>query len=263
MQNSKQVTYNNHKYVVFQVKYQDHSMPVILDKEDFDLINKMNKNWRCNKNGFVYCTHTYDGITKDVYIHELVMLSKNKNKSKSNSIVHINRVGLDNRRENLIYDTHDKDYNKNTKKKSRTIQFSEESGIVPSEIPTYIWYAKPDTSHGERFIVSIGDVTWKSSSSNDLSLRYKLEEAKMFLRNLLRDRQDLFNEYSMNGDYTKEGKKLLNSYYDIVHSVGYDNIHRFVPENNTFELLAPSYDNLDTNEKLLLFEKRRKIKNDI
>ena len=71
---------------------------------------------------------------------------------------------------------------------------------------------KPDSSHGERFMVNIGDINWKTTSTNELSLKYKLEEAKMFLRHLLRSRPDLYEEYSMNGDFNKEGIDLLNSY---------------------------------------------------
>lgn len=266
MNNYKKLTYDGRDYATFNISYRDYNVPAVLDWNDFTEIKKLNKNWRCNQNGFICCSHTLNGQTKDVYLHELVMLLKNKEsgiKSPNKPILHIDRVGLDNRRENLIYDTVYKDLNKNLKKKKRTIKLPKDCGIKPDEIPTYIWYMNPDSSHGERFMVNIGDVNWKTSSSNDLSLRYKLEEAKMYLRNLLKTRNDLLQEYSMNGDYTKEGKELLHTYYDIVHHAGSNHIKRFVPENNTFDLLKANYSDLSYDEKLMLQEKKHSLKDDL
>ena len=266
MDNYKLINYEGNDYATFKINYKDHHLPVIMDVDDYKVIYKTDKNWRCNTNGFVSCSHTMNGNTKDVYLHELIMLLKNKDEGSRNlnkPIVHINRVGLDNRRENLMYDIIEKNLNKNYKKKKRTIELPFDSGIEPDDIPTYIWYMKPDSSHGARFAVNIGDVSWKTSSSFDLSLRYKLEEAKLFVRELLRSRSDLLDEYSMNGDYTKEGKELLHTYYDIIHYAGYKHIERFVPENNTIDLLKPNYEALDDDEKIKFYERRKSIKNDI
>jgi hypothetical protein len=264
MEHHKLITNGNKRYVVFEVKYKDYTIPSILDYGDFKTINKMNKNWRCNQNGFISCSHTLNGVRKDVYMHELIMLLKINDgviHKQNKSIRHINRVGLDNRRENLIYDSIDNDISKNIKKKKRTVDLPKESGIDPDNIPTYIWYMKPDGSHGERFNVNIGDVSWKSSSARDLTLKYKLEEAKMFVRHLMKTSPHLFEEYSMNGDYTKEGKDLLHSYYDIVHSAGHKNIKKFIPEHNTLDLLKPDHDKLNNEEKYLFFETRNWVKN--
>ena len=258
------INYKQKDYIVFKMTFKGNNIPVILDLKDFNSIKKMNKKWRCNQNGFILCSHSHNGITKDVFLHELVMILKNKEEKKKDqtkSIIHINRLGLDNRRENLIYDMLNKDINKNSKKKKRTLSLPKNSDINPKEIPTYIWYMRPDYSHGERFVVNIGDITWKTTSTRDLSLRYKLEEAKIFLKNLLRERPDLLEEYSMNGDFNKKGKTLLNSYYDIIYLAGYNNIKRYVPENKTLEYLQPHYSNLDQNEFYVLKEKKYLMKN--
>ena len=263
MNNYKLITYENNKYAVFKIIYKEYTLPVILNINDFETIQKMNKNWRCNSNGFISCSHTMNGITKDVYLHELVMLLKNKEENKNNqkkAIIHVNRIGLDNRRDNLMYDILEKDLNKNLKKKKRTVELPDDIDINPDDIPTYVWYMRPDSSHGDRFMVKIGDISWKTSSSNDLSLQYKLEEAKLYIRELLRSRNDLFDEYSMNGDYTKEGKELLHTYYDIIHTAGYKHVDRFIPENNTFKLLKPNYDILNDDEKLQFLGRRDAIK---
>ncbi|QKF93925.1 hypothetical protein QKU48_gp0467 [Fadolivirus algeromassiliense] len=266
MDNYKRVSYEGKDYAIFAINYKDTNVPAVLDWNDFIEIKKLNKNWRCNQNGFISCSHTLNGQTKDVHLHELVMILQNRDagiKSPNKSILHVNRVGLDNRRNNLIYDTVNKDLNKNLKKKKRTISLPKNCGIRPDEIPTYIWYMQPDSSHGERFMVNIGDINWKTSSSNNLSLRYKLEEAKMYLRNLLKTRADLMQEYSMNGDYTREGKELLHTYYDIVHHAGAKHIKRFIPENNTLDLLKTNYAGLSYEEQLLLKDKKDSLKDDI
>ena len=47
-----------------------------------------------------------------------------------------------------------------------------------SKLPSFVWYLKPDSSHGERFQIDLGNIKWKSTSSDNLSINYKLEETK-------------------------------------------------------------------------------------
>lgn len=255
------VRYKNRDYAVLHIKYKDGMIPSIIDWEDLKWIQNLNKQWKCNKSGIVYCLHTYNGLTKEVYLHEIIMASKEENKRKQKRpILHINMIGLDNRKLNLVYDTQDKPSNRNFKKKRRTISLPEESGIKPDEIPTYIWYMKPDDTHGERFMVEIGDINWKTTSSKNFSLKYKLEEAKSFLKELKKERPEIFENYSMNGDYTKDGKILLNSFYSIIHRAGYKHITRYLPTNNTDKLLKIKDKNIDIS---LDTDKRRRVLNNI
>ena len=92
---------------------------------------------------------------------------------------------------------------------------------------------KPDISHGERFLVEVGDVSWKTTSSRNLSLKYKLEEAKKYLRNLKQKRPDLFEEYSMNGDLNKYGLEQLTSFFEISQNAGYTNLKKINLSDNT------------------------------
>ena len=86
----------------------------------------------------------------------------------------------------------------NYKKKKRTVKLPEGCNIEPNELPTYIWYLKENGSHGSRFSVEVGNIKWKTTSSKKVSLRYKLEEAKKFLRELKKTNSDLFNKSSFN-----------------------------------------------------------------
>ena len=136
-------------------------------------------------------------------------------------ILHINKIGIDNRISNLSYDTHDKHIQKNLKKKSRTISLPKKCGIIPENLPSYVWYVKEDSSHADRFMVDVGDVNWKSTGSKKVSLKYKLEETKKYMRHLKNARPDLFNEYSMNGDLNKNGVGLLDDFLNISKDAGY------------------------------------------
>lgn len=245
------INYKNKDYAVICINYKPKAhenlpklieLPVVVDVQDLPIIKKLNKKWKSNKFGFISCSHTYNNQTKEVYLHEIVMalkLKDSRKRKKDIPILHVNNIKLDNRRENLIYNKAGKDEKKNSKKKKRTVNLPSESGISPNELPTYVWYMKPNGSHGDRFMVDIGDVQWKTTSSKKLSLRYKLEEAKTYLRQLKRRRPDLFEDYSMNGDYTKKGKKLIDDYYSIVHLAGYDHIEKYIHKNKTNELLKP------------------------
>ncbi len=258
----KKIIHNNKPYAVFDIEYRNTHFPVILDYADFSIINNLNKTWKCNPNGFISCTHVTNNVTKETFLHDVVMALKIRDQvkdlnidtnAKGRSILHINRIGLDNRRENLLYDTTNKPTNKNIKKKKRIICLPKESGINPDEIPTYIWYLKPNDSHGDRFIVEIGDVSWKTTSSSKVSLRYKLEEAKKFLRNLKEDSPHLFDKYSMNGEYTKDGKKLLHNFYNIIYKAEYTHIKKITTDNITDQYLKPEFGKLENKtEKFLL-----------
>jgi hypothetical protein len=263
------VRYKNKYYAVLSIKYRNIDLPVVIDWKDLDIVKKIKKKWKINQNGFVSCKHIYKNISKDIFFHELIMALKQgdtNEKTLDKSIIHLNKINLDNRRDNILYDIIDKERNKNLVKKKRTIILPKSSGINPNDIPTYVWYMKPNGSHGERFMVSIDDIKWKTTSSKKLTLNYKLEEAKKFLRELKKEQPYLFEEYSMNGDLTKDGENLMNSFYSIVEKAGYNHIKRYIPEKNTNKLLKPGKQTI--KEKKILQDliggdnkKRRTINN--
>jgi hypothetical protein len=130
---------------------------------------------------------------------------------------------LDNRRENIVENSNNNE-SKNIKKKKRNVRLPDNCDIKSDDIPTYIFYMKANGGHGERFMVKMGGICWKTTSQKDIDINYKLEEAKTFLRNLKIKNPELFGRYSMNGDFTVHGRQLIKSYYGIVQKAGYDNI---------------------------------------
>jgi hypothetical protein len=249
----KKVNFNDKYYGIMKVKYKNKEHPVIMDWQDAEKIRELNKKWTLNEYGSVICHHKIKDKMCELYLHEIIMNFKTG--GAKHKILHINKLGIDNRRENLEYDTKQKEINKNLRKKERIIEFTKESGIKASNIPTYVWYLNPDKTHGERFMINIGDYSWKTSSSSKLSLRYKLEEAKKYLRNLKQINPKLFEDYSMNGELNKEGKKQMLIFNKIIKEAGYTNIKNFELNNITDSFLKQKLNYLTPYEKSLLISK--------
>lgn len=249
------VEYHNNRYTVIGIKHLDKQLPVILDRHIYKTIKKLNKKWYINDKNHIYCVHNKNNEDFHLYLHDLVMRAEGIYRDEP--INHINNIHFDNRLVNLQYDLPDKHYSKNTKKKKRTINLKKHN-IDVNNLPTYIWYIKPDKTHGDRFIVDIPDeLKWKTTASKKVSLLYKLEEAKKFLRNIQIKRPDIFNNYSMNGDLTNQGHKLYKEYHNIIKYAGFTidipsntNTDRYLIENKTKLTDFERYllDNFNPNE---------------
>lgn len=239
------VEYNGKKYIVFKLIYNENIYPIIIDYDYFNDIKNLNKNWHINDKGIVITTHiSLDGIQKVIYLHEIIMQLSGQSQRKK--IEHINRVGLDNRLENLIYSSSENYTARNTKKLSRKLDLSE-YGINKDDIPSYVSYVKEDATHGNRFMLKIGDIRWKSTSSKKVSLKYKLEETKKYLRYIRDTRNDIFENYCMNGDMNIIGRKLFESFIEITKKSGYKNLKN-ITFNNTDKYITENLDTLTNKE---------------
>jgi len=194
-------------------------------------------------------------------MHDLITrLSGSGGSAKSNaffgtsrqSTSHHNTIHFDNRIANLLVDIPEKQHNKSTQKKRRTISL-ETHGIDTRALPTYVWYMKPDQTHGGRFVVDLPDTAqWRSTASTKLSHRYKLETAKKYLREMKQHRPDIFANYSMNGQLTAHGQQLFGEYKRIIEKAGYtiDTINTL--SNTTDMFLEENLDGLAPHERELL-----------
>jgi hypothetical protein len=115
-----------------------------------------------------------------------------------------------------------------------------------------MWYLKPNDTHDERFNIEIGDIKWKTTSSSKLSLRYKFEEGKKYLRELKEARPEIFLENSMNGEFNLEGKKLLKSFFEISKKAGFNNLKNLSTDNLTDRYLKEKLKGLTVFEKEIL-----------
>ena len=170
----RSINYKSKEYVICMIKHLSNDIPILLDKDIYNKLRKLNYEYYINEKN-----HVFTNIkNKTCYLHQLVM-KLDDNDYKKEKIYHINKIHFDNRKENLQYG----DDKKNIKKKSRIINLSRQK-IKSEKLPTYLFYVKKDKTHGERFQVEIKKekILWRSSSSKLLSLKYKLEESKKYLR---------------------------------------------------------------------------------
>lgn len=251
--NSQHIETDNGEFAVIPFKFKNQLYPIILDRDVHKILNKLDKKWYVNDKGGIYTVDKSNNT--NVYLHDVVKLidhKANNTKLEDKAIIHLNRIPFDNRLVNISYDTVDKKYKKNLKKKKRTAKLPKSSGVIISDLPTFMWYIRSSGSHGDRFFISVGDIQWKSTSSSRLSLKYKLEESKKYLRNLRETRPDIFTQYSMNGDFTEKGNILLKEYLTIAKNGGFTNLKMFSMDKNTDKFLEEDTDELSTFEKTLL-----------
>jgi hypothetical protein len=227
------VEYNGKKYCVMTIYFKKQKIPILIDEQNKDLIKQYGKDWKCNSSGIITIEINDNSENNNIIkLHKLIVMKQYPYDKKS--IFHLNKMRIDNREENLKIVANN---NINTKKRKRYLKLPDDSDITPDEIPSYVWYSKAEGTHGDRFIIRLQDIFWKSTSSKKVSLRFKLEETKNYLRLLKKDTPELFDNISMNGDYDKTGEELLNSFYDIIYKAGFNHIKRILTPHNTDDFL--------------------------
>jgi hypothetical protein len=161
--------------------------PVIfkIDKDDLEKVKS--RHWYAASGGYyAACQIVINGSRKMVYMHNFVM---NRiifpGKGTVESVDHINRDGLDNRKSNLRVITQSQQ-NMNQKQRVRRCVLPEGCGISIEDIPKHVWYIKANGLHGDRFGIDIKTqgIKWKTTSSKSLTLKEKLEQAKEILKTL-------------------------------------------------------------------------------
>lgn len=118
---------------------------------------------------------------REVYL-QTFLLSPGPNQT----ILHISKNGLDNRRANLrlVEGPEAAAAAAQLLKRKRSIELPPMSGIKPEEIPRHIWYVQANGYHRDRFAIEFKaeKILWKSTSSKEVCLREKLEQAKEKLK---------------------------------------------------------------------------------
>lgn len=156
-----------------------------IDKEDLEKVKT--RHWYAAVGGRYVGSHiTINNSKKILYLHNFIMNRLTfDGKGQKESVDHINRDGLDNRKSNLLVVSQSMQ-NVNKLPKSRTANLPEGC----PELPRHIWYIKSDGKHGERFGIDLKTegIKWKSTSSKTISWETKLQEAKNRL-------EELYTEY--------------------------------------------------------------------
>ena len=180
--NYKEVVYNTKSYIV--ATKEDYTF--VIDKDDYEKVKQ--RTWYKISTGYIASGITLDnGERKQLLLHNFVMNRLTfPGKGATESVDHINRNPLDNRKENLRIVSQTEQNINQGKKPRNIVQLPENSGIEPNDIPRHIWYIKANGGHGDRFAIEFKteNLVWKSSSSKKLSLLEKLNSAKEKLQEL-------------------------------------------------------------------------------
>ena len=223
------VKYANRDYVVCQINYHSKPLLFVVNASGFQKVKKY-KQWNYIGSGYIghfyYPSKNNRKGRKLMYLHNLVMNKlTHDGKGQQLTIDHINRIGTDNRKENLrlISQSHQ---NNNQKRKKRKTKLPEDCGFTWDDVPKNVWYVKPTKTHVARFCVEIKTetlkVTWKTTSSKDVSLKFKLEHMKKYLR-ILRDKYpNKFQKYNICNTVNKKVNKLIRSYNNILKLSDFD-----------------------------------------
>lgn len=182
--NYTDVSFNGKEYTVGTLCFNSSDKHFIIDKEDFPLIN--NRAWHFASGNYISTAIMHEEKRKELYIHNLVMNRiGHPGKGATETVDHINRNGLDNRKENLRIITQT-EQNLYQGKKKRSVILPEGFPIKLDDIPRHIWYVRANGLHGDRFAIEFKteNIMWKSTSSKAVSIQEKLRQAKQKLDEL-------------------------------------------------------------------------------
>lgn len=209
----RHVLYNNKKYTVGSLKSKDKEIKFVFDTEDLDKIEE--KSWHYSSNAYISHSTIFEGKRKQSYLHNVIMNRlEYLGKGSKETVDHINRNGLDNRKENLRILTQS-EQNLNQSKKPRRIELPEDSGITIEDIPKHMWYVKANGNHGDRFAIEFKteNITWKTTSSKKVLTKDKLQLAIDKLKEYYVQYPHLNPNNEKNNEQIRE---LTNSYNEII-----------------------------------------------
>jgi len=177
------VNFNNNEYVVATIQFNENDIKFVFDKEDYPIVSE--RAWHFASNKYISSAYACgDGMRRELYLHNLIMkVDLFPGKGAKQSVDHINRNGLDNRKENLRILTQSQQ-NINQAKKPRRVELPEGCPIKSEDIPKHIWYVRSNGLHGDRFAIEFKteNICWKTTSSKKVELTQKLQDAKVKLQ---------------------------------------------------------------------------------
>ena len=207
------VEHNDKEYVIGTILHNTNPLEFVFDKDDYESVSQ--RAWHFASEHYISSAFQCgDGKRRELYLHNLVMgVDLFPGKGAKQSIDHINRNGLDNRKENLRLITQS-EQNIHQVKKKRNVILPEDCGVNPDDIPKHIWYVRAQGQHGDRFAIEFKTegVCWKTTSSKAVSTKDKLEQAKLKL-------VELYEQYPhLNPTYEDSEVQLLHhSFHEILN----------------------------------------------
>lgn len=177
--------------VIGSILFKGNLVEFAIDLADWDLVKQYR--WHYASNSYIATSMRVDCSATDLsgqpiqqtkkrelYLHNLLLRP-----GPTQVVVHRSKNGLDNRRANLKVVEGGTTLATAAKKK-RNVELPPLCGVKPEEIPCHIWYVQANGYHRDRFAIEFKTegILWKSTSSKEVSLREKLEQAKEKLQEL-------------------------------------------------------------------------------
>lgn len=207
------VNFNNNEYVVASIQFNGNYIKFVFDREDYPIISE--RAWHFASNNYISSAYSCgDGKRRELYLHNLIMgVDLFPGKGSKESVDHINRNGMDNRKENLRILSQSQQ-NINQGKKTRSVVLPEGCPIKAEEIPKHIWYVRANGLHGDRFAIEFKTegICWKTTSSKKVDLIQKLQDAKEKLKEFYLQFPHLNpeSEESITAELTKSFNEIIN-----------------------------------------------------
>jgi hypothetical protein len=183
---SSEVLYNDFDtYIEGTVVSKGETIRFKFDKDDYDRVKT--RHWYLATGGHYVGSHiTINGSRKILYLHNFIMNRFTfEGKGSKETVDHINRNGLDNRKCNLRIATSTQQH-LNQKKKPRCVTLPIEYNLNPNDLPKHVCYVPARGNHGDGFCIEFklnGKRVYNPYiRSKVLSIEEKLEKIKVLLR---------------------------------------------------------------------------------
>lgn len=242
--NFNEIEYNNKKYLTCLIQ----NFPLIIDYEDKNIL--LYRKWVL-KQKYIIMRKNIKGTEFMIFLHNLIM-KRNLyyGKGQKESIDHINRITYDNRKENLrLLSQTNQNFNQN--KKKRKINLPNNCGFNLEDLPRSVFYCKAYGLMGDYLEVELINflgkkrMRWSSSRSRNLSLKFKFEQTKKYLRFLKEKYPDDINKRNIETNFDDKTIKLIESHNEILKLSNYNN---FVFTINKKNYLKENLNGLTENE---------------
>ena len=225
MKDYELVEYKGNKYYVCRyVKKNGISKLFIVDEDDMDKVLEQEHSWLLI-NGHIGYSEMINRFTYQHYLHNIIM-DKPPNEAKGQKYIinFIDKNVHDIRKDNLLLATQNSNY-ANRKSRKRKCELPEDCGIKMKDIPRCVFYCKPQSGHGELFVIEFkkdGEKhVWKSSSAKNVSLKDKLIEIKEKLLDISVAYPELLNDKCIQ-NHTHEQIRLTKQFNSIIKLSGYE-----------------------------------------
>ena len=175
----RDISHGGVEYTIGSILFKENLVEFLVDRADWAAI----KDYAWHYSSNMLATTVTDPVTgkREVYLHTMLLAP-----SPTEIVQHISGNGLDNRRCNLRRVDKAQASQSQRAKKKRNVELPPLCGIEPDQIPRHIWFVQANGYHRARFAIEFKTekVLWKSTSSKQVSLKEKLDQATAKLAEL-------------------------------------------------------------------------------